>query len=562
MKRRKLVALIVALVMVASAALAGCGAKTGSGKSGKADADQHLNIAMLQDAKTLDSSKSSDLYSASVLLNTEDGLVRIDNNGTNDVTEKAGAESWDVSSDGLTWTFHLRSMKWSDGKPVTAGDYVYAWKRLLNPKTAAAYAYLISDIIQGAAAYNAGKGSADAVGITAPDDKTLVVKLTHPVVYFDKILGLQCLLPLRQDIVEAQGDKYGQDVSKMVFDGPFTVSQWTKGSSITLKKNTNYWDASNVKLNTANISVILDEGARMKAFTSKQIDAVIAQGDYRTQFNQQVSAGQLGVIKGDIPATSYVFFNCQDKDKVFTNRDIRLAFSLAIDRDTYTKSIAKFGTPAYGWAPNRLSIGDQEYRKAVPEELKSVTDDPKTLLLKGMQEAGLGTDPSKITITYLSSGTTQRDQTIAQFLQNEWQTKLGVKVKLDAVADFGTFLDRVNNSQFEVSSMGWSGDYNDPMTFFDMWTSANAAPGGNNSAKWKNSDYDKLITEISNTSDEAQRLKLFQQCEQMLLVTDAAIAPTNYQDQYYFYEPFVKDLQAPLFGPIFNLKFAYTEGRQ
>ncbi|HBM79722.1 MAG TPA: peptide ABC transporter substrate-binding protein, partial [Clostridiaceae bacterium] len=219
MRKKNVLALLLVLVMAASVALTGCNKpKTPSGDQGSAklDADQHLNVPLVTEIKTLDSSKTTDVYSATVQLNTQEGLIRVTNDGEKDIIEKAGAESWDVSPDGLTWTFHLRDYKWSDNKPVTAGDYEYAWKRLLDPATKAGYSYLITDKIVGAADFNAGKGSADAVGIKATDDKTLEVKLVKPVAYFDKMLGMQGLLPLRKDIVEAGGETYGQDPSKLV----------------------------------------------------------------------------------------------------------------------------------------------------------------------------------------------------------------------------------------------------------------------------------------------------------------------------------------------------------
>jgi oligopeptide transport system substrate-binding protein len=208
-----------------------------------------------------------------------------------------------------------------------------------------------------------------------------------------------------------------------------------------------------------------------------------------------------------------------------------------------------------------LLNGETEFRKAVPEPLKQVKDDPKTLLLKGMQELGLGSDPGKLTVTYLNSGTTARDKTIGEYLQNTWQTKLGVVVKLDAVVDFGQFLDRVDQEQFQMGGMAWSGDYNDPMTFFDMWTSANAAPGGNNASKWENKEYDALVEEAQNTTDMTKRMQLFTKMEKMIVVDDAIIAPTQFRDKDTFIRPYVKNLNLPLFGPIWDFKTAYTAGR-
>lgn len=566
MRKHKILALLLTLIMAVSLVLSGCNEsettpQTGDGAN-TPDAEQYLNVALIADVRTLDSSKATDLYSATVQLETQEGLIRVKNDGKKDIIEKAGAKDWTISSDGLTWTFTLRDYNWSDGKPVTAKDFEYAWKRLLAPETKAGYAYLIAPIIKGAEAYNAGEGKVEDVKITAKDDKTLVVELVHPVPYFDKLLGMQGLLPLRQDIVEAAGETYGQDPSKLVYCGPFTVSEWTKGTKVVLKKNPSYWDAANVKLETVNLPVIKDQNARMKAFETKEIDAVAAKGEFKEKYKGMADQKQLVWTSGYEPSTNYVFFNCKDKDKVFTNRNIRMAFSLAIDRETFVNNVVKFGVPAYGWAPYQLMIGDDQFRDKVPEPLKEVKDDPKELLLKGMQELGLGNDPSKLTVTFLSSGTDADSKSQAEALQDMWQKKLGVTVKLDAVTDFPQFLDRIDNEQFQISAMAWAGDYNDPMTFFDMWTIANAAPGGNNSAKWESQEYDDLIEKLMYEQDNAKRLEMFKQAEKMVVVDAAAIAPYSFRDKDIFKYPYVKDLTVPLFGPLWDFKTAYTQGRE
>lgn len=574
MRKHRLLALLLMLVMVASIAFTGCGGSTTPAPDNSqkpatvtADAEQHMNVAFIADVRSLDSAKVTDLYSATALLETMEGLIRVTNDGEKDVSQKAGAESWTVSPDGTVWTFKLRDQKWSDGKAVTANDYEYAWKRAINPLTKSGYAYLVNTIIKGAPALAGLKTQAEVdvkmkdVGIKAVDAKTFEVTLIGPCPYFDKLLGMQTLLPQRQDIVEAGGETYGQDATKLVYNGPFVISEWVKGSKLTLKKNANYWDAANVKLDTVGIPIIKDEAARMKSFETNETDAVAAAGDYKKKYVAATTAGTYTHFAGFEPSSNYIFFNAKDKDKIFTNRDIRLAFSLALNREEYAESVIKFGVAAYGWAPFKLLNGDTEFRKSVPEPLKDVKDDPKTLLLKGMQALGLGSDPSKLTVQFLSSGTTARDKTIAEYLQNTWQTKLGVKVTLDAVVDFPQFLDRVDTEQFQISSMAWSGDYNDPMTFFDMWTSANAAPGGNNASKWESKAYDDLVANAMKEQDANKRLELYKQMEKMIVVDEAIIAPTQFRDKDVFRYPFVKNLQVPLFGPLWDFKTAYTAGR-
>lgn len=552
MKSKKWLALMLTLVFALSVGLTGCGGT----KSG-ADKEQFLNLILAADVKTLDSSKATDTYSAQILIETMEGLTRVTNDGKQDKVELAGAKEYKVSDDKLTWTFTLRDYKWSDDKPVTAKDYEYAWKRLLDPKTASDYAYFLY-CVKGAEEFNTGKGKIEDVAVKAVDDKTLEVKLNAPTLYFLDLTAFKNLYPLRQDKVEAAGEKYGQDPAQLVYNGPFTIANWVKGSKVELVKNEKYWDAKSVKLSKATFNVVKEEQPRMQMFEAKQLDATGARGEYREKFKSQAEKEGYQINQGYNPMTAYDFFNANDKDKLFTNAKVRLAFSLAIDREALIKNVFKRHYPAYGWAPYALSIGGKEYRKEVPEPLKALKDkDPKALFAEGLKELGL--DPAKqYTVSYLSSGTDTVSRTIAEWYQNQWQTKLGVIVKLEAVNDFPQFLDKVDNGEFQIGGMAWGADYNDPMTFFDMWTTGN----GNNPGKWSNKTYDELVKKVAAETDQAKRLELFKQMEQILLVDDCAIAPTYFADKFTFIHKYVKGLQMPLFGSDYEIKWAYTEGRQ
>lgn len=561
MKSKKMFAAVVAFVLALSVGLTGCGKSQqgGNNSNDKIDKDQYLNLILPADVKTLDSSKATDSYSGQIIGEVMEGMTRITNDGQKDKVELAGAEKIDKSEDGLTWTFHLRDYSWSDGKKVTAEDFKYAWLRLLDPNTASDYAYFIFDI-KNAAEYNAGKAKAEDVGIKVIDEKTLQVTLNNPVPYFDQIVAFKNLVPLRKDIVEAAGETYGQDPAKLVYNGPFVVEQWVKGSKVVLKKNEKYWDAKSVKLQTVNFQVVKEEASRMKMFETKQLDAVGARGEYLTKYKEQAQKGQIAYMTGYTPSSTYVFFNVNDKSKVFSSPKVRLAFSLALDREDYVKNVMKRGYAAYGWVPYALLNGDKEYRKEVPEPLKAAMEqykDPKALFQEGLKDLGL--DPNKqYEFLYLSSGTDALTRTLDEWYQKQWETKLGVKIKIESTSDFPQFLDRVDRGEYQISAMGWSGDYNDPMTFFDMFTTGN----GNNPGKWSNKDYDALVDKVRKETDFNKRLELFKQMEEILVVKDAGIAPMVYRDKHLFLQNYVKGLQAPLFGMDYEIKYAYTSGRQ
>ncbi|TDT61066.1 peptide ABC transporter substrate-binding protein [Fonticella tunisiensis] len=561
MKSKKMFAAVVAFVLALSVGLTGCGKsqQAGNNSNDKIDKDQYLNLILPADVKTLDSSKATDSYSGQIIGEVMEGMTRITNDGQKDKVELAGAEKIDKSEDGLTWTFHLRDYSWSDGKKVTAEDFKYAWLRLLDPNTASDYAYFIFDI-KNAAEYNAGNAKAEDVGIKVIDEKTLQVTLNNPVPYFDQIVAFKNLVPLRKDIVEAAGETYGQDPAKLVYNGPFVVEQWVKGSKVVLKKNEKYWDAKSVKLQTVNFQVVKEEASRMKMFETKQLDAVGARGEYLTKYKEQAQKGQIAYMTGYAPSSTYVFFNVNDKSKVFSSPKVRLAFSLALDREDYVKNVMKRYYAAYGWAPYALLNGDKEYRKEVPEPLKAAMEqykDPKALFQEGLKDLGL--DPNKqYEFLYLSSGTDTLTRTLDEWYQKQWETKLGVKIKIESTSDFPQFVDRVDRGEYQISAMGWAGDYNDPMTFFDMFTTGN----GNNPGKWSNKDYDALVDKVRKEADFNKRLELFKQMEEILVVKDAGIAPVAYRDKHLFLQNYVKGFQAPLFGMDYEIKYAYTSGRQ
>lgn len=561
MKTKKLFTLAVALITLLVFTLTGCGSKSTPTNQSKntIDKDQTLNLSM-PDITTLDSIQATDSYSLTVLTESMEGLTRIENDGTKDIVKPAGAKSWDVSSDGLTWTFHLRDYNWSDGKKVTAGDYVYAWKRLLDPKVASSYASFIY-CVKGAEEYNKGQGTADEVGVKAVDDNTFQVTLKNPVPYFLQITAFKSLLPLRQDIVEKAGDKYGTDPSQLVYNGPFVVSQWIKGSKVVLLKNNKYWDAANVKLQTVNLLNISESQTEMKMFETKAIDAISPDAQYDPQLQPKVKSGELTYIKRNNPETRYVAFNNKDKNKLFTSAKIRQAFSISIDRNTVISKVydAPY-TAAYGWIPFAVECGEnQEYRNLVPNEpLKPLmSQDPKALFQQGLKDLGL--DPNgKYTVTLLNYGDSTLKRTLCEYYQNLWQAKLGVNVKIDSVADFGQMSTKVDKGDFQICVRDWVADFNDVISFLNVFRSGDA----NNTAEYANPKYDSLVAQADKETDPKKKADIVKQAEELLISTDSAIAPVYYGTQNTYTYSYVKGIQYPLFISAFEFKNAYIQGKE
>nr|WP_272507287.1 peptide ABC transporter substrate-binding protein [Clostridium aestuarii] len=528
--------------------LAGCGSKKVKGN----------NISLdVPVTKTLDSSLGSDMASFTTINACFEGLAR----SNSDKPEPAGAKEWKISDDGKVYTFTLRDNTWSDGKPVTAQDYEYAWKRLLNPNTKATYAFFLMGV-KNASKYYKGQAKTEDLGIKALDEKTFQVTLVQPMPYFLQMTAFPVLSPLRKDIVETQGDKYGTDISKMVFNGPFAISEWQKGAKTILKKNDKYWDKDNVKLDSVNLVVTKELSTKYQMFSSKELDAIPATGEYAQKLKDDGQAQKCKYLEEVMPSAFYMEMNQTGKNKLLTNAKIRLALSLAIDREAYVNKIYKRGFVATGLVPTGLSCGDAntKFRDNVKEPLTPVLAENrnlKALFKEGLKELGLESDPSKYTIRYLPQNNDAFNRQSAEFFQNQWQSKLGVNIKLDSAASFSDSINKLQTGNFEIAMSGWGADFDDPISFIGLFQKDN----GNNYGKYNGPKYEAIVEKINNETDNAKRMELFKQAEKVLIVEDAGIAPVFYKDKRYASQNNIKELQFPSFGPMYEFKWTSTEAK-
>ncbi|MCR3761820.1 peptide ABC transporter substrate-binding protein [Clostridium felsineum] len=561
MKSKKLISVLLSAIVVSSIALTGCGS---SSNSTTADKDQHLNLEInVADVKTLDPSKGTDGYSAYVLQETMEAIARDEVKNGKEVVVPAGAKSWSQSSDGLTWTFKLRDNKWSDGKAVTADQYVYALRRSLDAKTASEYAYLLVNAgIKNGDAVNKGTMSPDQLGVSAPDSKTLVINLSHPCAYFEKLLNFKFFIPQRQDMVDKAGSKYGSAADTLVYNGPFKITSMVSGSKMELVKNDQYWDKKNVKLDKVTMNFMDDANTMLNALQSGQID--VADTSRPEWTNKLKSSGKFDQITGNVPANSYLNFNVQDKNKLLTNAKIRKAISLALNREDYLKTIGhSIGTVSYAWVPKAVQIGTDAYRdKASDVTLKNSKENPKELFKEGLKELGMDTDLSKVVLTDEEAGTDERHKQEGDYLINAFKKNLGVTLKVD-YKEWKQFLQDEQDLNYEMQSgQMWSADYNDPMTFMDMWETDAAKTVNGYSSK----EYDALIEDAKIQKDESKRLDDFKKAEDILINKDAAIAPTYSQGMSIFAYKYVKGLQTPVFAASgsrnVEFKYAYISGKK
>lgn len=569
--KRKLISM-VATGLSCMMLLVGCGSKTptqqpenGGTSASELDSEQVLNTIYFN-VVTLDANDVTDSESSTILGAVEEGLVRIENDGTKDEIVPAGAEKWESSEDGLTWTFKLRKMDWSDGQPVVAQNYVDSFMRILNPDNGFAYSFLAYDI-EGAEEYNTGSGSADAVGVKAVDDYTLEFKLKHPVPYFVSKVSYASFHPIRLDIIEKLGDQYASNITDRVYNGPFKIEAWDNGNSMTLVKNDTYWDAENVHLEKVNMTNIKEFATQAQLFEAQELDISGAQMEYIEKWSERAEAGEFQKLTGNKPSVFYLYFNqtSESANGILKNAKVRKAIGLAIDRDVYTKDLVGRFQSAYGLIPTAVNSGDDNYRAKVEEPL---ANDAKTyvnnkeklqeLLKEGLKELGLQTDDlSQYELTYLAQGESELAKQRAEWLAQQVNGNLGIKINVETQGDWGVFNDILEKLEYDFTMTGWGADYNDPMTFLDIWVSN----GGNNHTGYASADYDKLLASVSEETDQAKVMEVYKELENKLLYEDSVISPVYYADQYSFYQNYLKDMQFTSFGSIYEFKHAYIEGK-
>ena len=530
----------------------------------KVDTKPYLNMYLGSDPPSLDSTLATDNVSFQILGSGMECLTRQDKKGEDTINGPGAAEKWEVSPDGKVWTFYIRKMNWSDGKPVTAKDFEYSWLRLLDPNHGAEYAYFLY-FIKGAEEYNTKKGSVANVGIRALSASKFQVTLKQPTPHFEKILSFGILSPVRKDIASKLGDKYGTNssVKSMVWCGPYTISEWKLGQKLTITKNPKYWDAKNVLLTKVDFTLSeLEVATSIQMFENKQLDQVGATKDWIEKLKAEAKTGKFKYSPDTSLTSRYLVFNV--KDKYFKNAKIRKAFGLSIDRDAYTLGLFKRYVPSYAIVPSKIMAGDVDFRKyskTTPygDLMKEYPNAAawKKLLVDGLKELKLDADPTKHTVEYVNYGSTSTEKMRVEFFQNQWQTKLGINVKIKSLADWGQFLKAQSAGECPICMAGWGPDYNDPMTYLDMWTNGSAL----NKAFYNNPKYDDLIAKAGKELNAAKRTEYMKQAERLLIYTDSAIAPINYDDVHRFIQNYVAGQMYFDFGADIDFKYAYTSGR-
>lgn len=480
-----------------------------------------LKVQVGPDPETIDPALNSAVDGGNMLLHAFECLLIVDQDGK---LAPGQAESWETSEDGLTWTFHLREgLKWSDGTPLTANDFVYSWKRVCDPMVAAPYAETVLSMVAGYE--DAIGGNLDALQVVAQDDLTLVVTLNAPCSYFGSLAAFATLSPVQQGTVEANGDAWATAPETYVSNGPFYMTEWVPGSHILFSKNPNYWNADAIKLDGIQFALIEDSNA---AYSAYQTGEVLMIKDVPTEEIPSLE-GNADFFVDPIIGTYYISLNL-NRD-AFKDAKVRQALSLAIDRD-YVANTLMQGT--YSPASNFMGPGwiDTDGAPFIDKanggapyidtaDFEGNLEKAKALL----EEAGYPNGEGFPAISYTTNDAGYH-KVVAEYLQQAW-AELGIDLQVNIV-EWSSFTPMRRNGEYDVARNGWVGDYSDPSNMLDLLYSTN----GNNDGKFSNSEYDAAMDTSRTTLDAAERSEDLHTAEDILMA-EAGCVPIAYYNDFW-----------------------------
>ena len=526
---KKLLILVFITLFTFSFILTGCnnGEGTGTNAGNNGGVAQDLAVQIGPDPETIDPALNSAVDGGNMLLHSFECLLTVDQNGQ---LQPGQAEKWEASADGFTWTFTLRDgLKWSDGTPLTAEDFVYSWKRVVDPNTAAPYAETVLGMVKGYK--EASEGNVDALAVSAPDEKTLVVELTSPCTYFGSLAAFATLNPVQKATIEANGDAWATKAETYICNGAFYIKEWIPGQHILMAKNENYWNKDAIKLNTLKFVLMEDSNASLSAYRSGDI---LLTKDVPTEEIPSLKDGGEFFVE-PIIGTYYLSLNTSKAP--YDDPKVRKALSLAIDR-AYVAGTLMQGTysPAYNFiGPGWMDTDGKEFIKNsnggktyISEDYEANLEEAKKLLA----EAGYPNGEGFGTIKYMTNDSGYH-KTVAEYLQEAWK-QLGITTTVDIV-EWSSFTSTRRDGNYDVARNGWVGDYDDPSNMLDLLFSSN----GNNDGKYNNADYDAAMTDSRTITDPAKRSAALHKAEDILM-EEAACIPLAYYNDFWLQSPKLK----------------------
>ncbi|MFZ4764330.1 MAG: peptide ABC transporter substrate-binding protein, partial [Roseimicrobium sp.] len=467
---------------------------TGCGDDAKRADFVFVNSAEIE---TPDPALATDQVSMRISESLFEGLCR---NSAAGIAGPGMAERWDISADKRRYTFHLRpGIVWSNGDPVTARDFVGSWERALRPSTASDYAPQLYPLVH-ARAYNEGSlKDFSQVGVKALDDRTLEVTLENPIPYWIELCAFLTLAPVHLASIEKHGDSWIKP-GKLIGNGPYLFERWLIDDHIRLRKNPRYWDAANVRMETVDIIPMADANTALNYFLTGQADLLMDKGMVPPSLVPKLKQ-QPWFHTGPYLGTWFIRANVTKPP--FTDPRVRRAFSYAVDRRRIVEKITQLGErAAFSLTPPGAG---KDYKP--PEGMGFDAEKARTLLAEAGFPGGQGFP--RVSYLYLPLSI---ERNIAVELQAMWRDVLGVSVSLEK-KEQKIWLSSMRELSYDLCRSSWVGDYNDPNTFIEMFTTGN----GNNRTGWASARYDRLVADGAAEADEAKRHAILQEAEKLLV---------------------------------------------
>ncbi|MCX7745777.1 MAG: peptide ABC transporter substrate-binding protein [Clostridia bacterium] len=536
MSKKVLSAVLILTLFVL--ALSGCG--------GVKSSKDTLNLIIGPEPDTIDPALCTTADSITYVAHMFEGLTKVDKSGE---TIPGTAKDWEISKDKLTYTFHIRKdAKWSDGVPVKAQDFEYAWKRVLDPQTASPYAYQLY-YIKNAAEYNQGNSKADEVGVKAADESTLIVTLNVPVAYFLGLTNFVTYMPVRKDLIEKQGDKWTQSGDSYIGNGAYKMVNWKHKDIIEMTKNENYWDSKNIAINNLKWKLIGDKNAAYNAYDAGEVDALLNDMIPSSEIKSLVSSGKAQTQP--LLSTTYIQLNV--KKAPFDNLKVRHALGLALDRSVLKRVGVVEGKPAVGFVPYSVpgaSIG-KDFRSEAENSKYILETADVNEAKKMLTEAGFP-DGKGFPTVEISVDNSEGSRKVMESIQQQWKTNLGINVKISAM-EWTSLMPKIASNDFDLAGLSWVADYADPMTFLGLFATDN----GNNNTGYTNTEFEKLIKQASETDNQEVRMKAMHDAEKILL-NDMPMIPLLFGSIAHLENPALKGVYHSPLGTVY-MHYAYIE---
>lgn len=536
---KKLVSLALAILMCLS--LVACGGSSSSGgnisdlaaatteapasTTPAADVAQEMTFVLSDEPDGIDPTVTNNSFAMYVLCNCFEGLVTYDPSGS---IVPGCAESWDISEDGTVYTFHLRDgLKWSDGTPLTANDFVYSIQRVLTPSTTAQYYSMMADYIKGAKEFYEGTATAEELGAKALDDQTLEITLIQPTSFFIDVVSMWCYFPVQEATVSANGDRWTASADTYISNGPFKMEQINLGEGYVLVKNENYWDADNVTLEKLTFRFILDSATALTAYESGDVDGIrsIPSADYA-----RLVASNAGV--NVVPNYGTVYYNINCSKAPYDNPLVRKALNLAIDRKTIIENVVQIDAePAYSFLAPGYGVDGKDITADRGTFGLSETADVEAAQA-ALAEAGYpnGEGFPTLQLSYYSNDTVKK---VVEAMAEMFKTNLNINVEISS-NDWAIYYESIQTGDYEVGAMGWSADYLNPMSFLPLFKTGDST----NNAFYSNSAYDDLVNQIMMETDAAAAAELTLQADE-IVSNDYVCIPLYYKSNSYLMKDYI-----------------------